>query len=161
MLALRTVILMAALAGCASQGTVTQTGGTTARLPPASTWALGVTGCPEASQCEELRSVLLGQLISSGLARTVIPPGSGAELALDLRVSNLRAVPTAVRVLFGVMAGRNEVASTATVRNPRTGAVLRSFEIKSESASHPFSGESMEVDAYKKLAAQTVEALRP
>ena len=160
MLAFRALALAALLAGCASQGTVTPLSSNNVPLPPASNWALAVTGCPKASQCAELRSVLANQLVSSGLARTVVPSGSMADLAVDLNVSNLRAVPTAVRVLFGAMAGRNEVASTATVRNPRNGAVLRSFQIKSESAAHPFSGESMEVDAYKKLAAQMVEALR-
>ena len=78
---------------------------------------------------------------------------------LDVEVTNIRTVSGAERVFFGAMAGRNEVASTDTVRD-RTGAVLRSFTVQSASAAHPFSGQSGLPDAYRQFAADTISALR-
>lgn len=142
-------------AGCSTQGTVLQTSGA-APLPPAPAWSVAVTGCPQPSQCESIRNQVSLQLLASGLAQSIAAPGG--DRALDIRVTNLRVVPPAARVFGGVFAGRNEVASTVTVRN--RGTVLRTFDVTSASASHIMSGQSFEVDAYKKLAEQVVGQLR-
>ena len=155
---LTTTALMGGLlaAGCSSEGTLLQTSGGGAPLPPASAWSVAVTGCPQASQCESIRNQVSMQLVSSGLARTIAT--SGEDRALDIRVTNLRVVPPAARVFGGVFAGRNEVNSTVTVRS--RGAVLRTFDVKSASGSNMIGGQSFEVDAYKKMASQLVDALR-
>ena len=130
-----------------------------APLPRVASWALSVQGCTEAIQCEELRSSLAGRLVGAGLAERIVAAGQPADLALDVRVSRIRAVSGAARVFGGVLAGRNEVAASETVRD-RNGAVLRSFNVESASASHPFSGQSGLADAYRQFAADTVSALR-
>lgn len=142
-------------AGCSTEGTVLQTSGA-APLPPASVWAVAVTGCPQVSQCESIRNQVSLRLLASGVAQSIAQ--QGCERTLDIRVNNLRVVPPVARVFGGVFAGRNEVASTVTVRS--RGTVLRTFDVTSASASHIMSGQSFEVDAYKKLAEQVVGQLR-
>lgn len=153
---MKRLLILLVLAGCSSQGTVLQTSGGGGPLPPASTWAVSVTGCPQVSQCESIRNQMSMRLVSSGLARSVV--ASGAERVMDIQVSNLRAVPAAARVFGGVFAGRNEVSSTVTVRD--RGAVLRTFDVRAASGSNMMGGQSFEVDAYKKMAEQVVDTLR-
>lgn len=156
------VAVLLAVAGCSTVGTVTPISGSGAAIPSASAWSLTIRGCPEPAQCEELRSAVASRLIGSGLAERVVGPGQSAQLGLDVQVSNVRAVPGAVRVLFGTMAGRNSVTAVGTVTDLRGPArtTLRSFTIESASASHPFSGESSVGDAYRQFATDTVAALR-
>lgn len=147
--------LLLLLAGCSSQGTVLQTSGG-GPVQPASTWAVNVSGCPQASQCESIRNQVALRLVGSGLAQSVV--ASGGARTMDIRVTNLRAVPPAARVFGGVFAGRNEVSSTVTVRSG--GTVLRTFDMKAASGSNMMGGQSFEVDAYKKMAEQVVDTLR-
>ena len=53
-------------------------------------------------------------------------------------VTRVRTVSGVERVFLSVLAGRNEVASTDSLRD-RAGAVLRSFRVESASASYPLS----------------------
>jgi hypothetical protein len=147
------------LAACSTEGTVTPLTGGAVPLPTASTWALSVRGCPEASECEDLRTSLAGRVIGAGLAERVVAPGQPADRSLDVLVTRVRTVSGVERVFLSVLAGRNEVASTDSLRD-RTGAVLRSFKVESASASHPLSGESGLADAYRQFATDTVSALR-
>ena len=151
------------LVACSTEGRVTPlAGGTasiTAPIPAVPSLALSVRGCPQASQCEDFRTSLAGRLVGAGMAERIVAVGQPANLSLDVLVSRVRTVSGAERVLLGTLAGRNEVAATNTLRD-RTGTVLRSFQVESASASHPFSGESSLSDAYRKFATDTVPALR-
>jgi hypothetical protein len=146
------------LAACSTEGKVTPLANSAVPLPAASTWALSVRGCPETSQCEEIRTSLADRLIGTGLAERIVAAGRPADLSLDVLVNQVRTVSGVERVFLGVIAGRNEVASTDTLRD-RTGAVLRSFRVESASASHPLSGESGLSDSYRRFATETVSAL--
>lgn len=154
-LSLMSLVLLAA---CSTEGKVTSLS-TGAAIPRAASWALAVSGCPEAAQCDEVRTSIAARLVGTGLAERIVNAGQPADLSLEVRVSDVRAVPGAVRVLFGVMAGRNSLTSTDTLRD-RQGTVLRTFQVESASASHPFSGESGISDAYRQFANDTVSALR-
>lgn len=147
------------LAACSTEGHVTPLAGGAAVVPPASSWALSVHGCPQPSQCEDLRASLAGRLVGTGLADRVVSGGQPADVSLDVQVTRIRTVSGVERVLFGAMAGRNEVASMDVLRD-RSGTVLRSFTVESASAAHPFSGESGLSDAYRQFAADTASALR-
>ena len=147
------------LAGCSTEGRVTPVSGGAGALPRASSWALSVHGCEDAPDCQEIRTAVAGRMVGDGMAERIVSAGQPADLTLDISVTNVRAVPGAVRVLFGAMAGRNEVASDDVVRD-RNNAVLRSFKVESASAAHPFSGESNLSDAYRQFASDTVSALR-
>ncbi len=157
---MRRLALLALLpiAACSTEGKVTPllTG---AALPASPTWAVGVHGCEKPGDCDTLRSEVAGRLIGAGIADRIVNPGVPAPLALDVNVSRTRTVSVAERVLFGAMAGRNEVGATATVTNA-SGAVLRSYQVESGSAAHPFSGESRQSDAQKRFAADVVSGLR-
>ena len=71
----------------------------------------------------------------------------------------MRSVSGTQRILLGALAGRNSITSTDTLRD-RSGAVLRSFQVESASAAHPFSGESGMSDAYRQYASDTIDALK-
>ena len=150
---------MVTLGACSTEGKVTPLIRSAGPAPTASTWALGVHGCEQVGQCEELRTSLVGRLIGAGMAERVVPYGQAAELSLDVKVDRVRAVSGTERILLGAIAGRNSVTSTDTLRD-RQGNVLRSFRVESASAAHPFSGESGLSDAYRQYAADTVAALR-
>jgi len=147
------------LAACSTEGHVTPLVGGVAVMPRASSWALSVQNCPQPSQCEDLRTSLAGRLVGAGLAERIVSGGQPAELSLDVQVTRIRTVSGVERVLFGAIAGRNEVASMDILRD-RNGTVLRSFSVESASAAHPFSGESGLSDAYRQFAADTASALR-
>jgi hypothetical protein len=148
------------LAACSTEGKMTPlTAGASAPLPAAATWSLAVEGCPESSQCEELRDTLVSHLISAGLATRVMPAGQPVDFVLDVHVTRMRTVSVAARIILGTLAGRNVVVSTDTLRD-QNGAVLRSFEIEGDSAAHPLSGETSLADAYREFATETVTALR-
>ena len=156
-------LLLTGLAACSTTGTVTPLAGSTgAPVPAVTTWSVAVRGCEAPARCEELRSAVASRLVGAGLAERVVVPGQRADMNLDVQVTTLRAVPGAVRVMFGAFAGRNSVAATGTVQDlrGRTPVTLRSFRIESGSASHPFSGESGVADAYRRFAEDVVGALR-
>ena len=131
-------------------------------MPAASTWSVAIRGCEAPARCEELRSAVASRLIGAGLAERVVAPGQRAEMNLDLQVTNPRAVPGAVRGMFGAFAGCNSVTATGRVQNlrGRTPVTPRSFKVESGSASHPFSGESNVGDAYRRFTDDVVGALR-
>ena len=158
MTSLLTLILLSA---CATEGKVVQLSGGQP-IPRASVMSLAVTGCEKVVDCEEIRSAVAGRLIGANLAERIVAPGQPADLALAIQVTNTRTVSGAERVFFGAMAGRNTVASTDTVHSLRGGApvLLRTFKVESGSAAHPFSGESGQSDAFRRFAADTVDALR-
>ncbi len=146
------------LAACSTEGKVTAlTGGTP--LPAARTWALGVQGCGQASQCEDIRSSLVGRLVGAGMAERVVTGNQPHDVTLEVRIERTRTVSGAERVFFGALAGRNEVVSTDRLLD-RSGTVLWSFKVESASTAHPFSGESGASDAYRQFATDTVSALR-
>ncbi len=124
-------------------------------MPAARTWALDVQGCGQASQCEDIRSSLVG----AGMAERVVAGDQPHDVVLEVRIERTRTVSGTERVLFGALAGRNEVASTDRLLD-RSGTVLRSFKIESASAAHPFSGESGASDAYRQFATDRVSAQR-
>lgn len=147
------------LAACSTEGRVTPLTSGGGSLPTGASWALAVRGCPQQSQCDDLRTAVAGRLVGAGMAERIVGAGQTADLSLDVQVTRVRTVSGAERVFLGTLAGRNEVASTDVLRD-RTGAVLRSFQVESASASHPFSGESGLSDAYRQFATDTVSALR-
>lgn len=147
-----------AVAACSTEGKVTPLVSGTA-LPSATTWSVAVHGCETATTCEDLRSEIASRLIGSGLAERITGPAAPAPLTLDVNVSRTRTVSGAERVFFGALAGRNEVGATATVKDGR-GAVLRSYQVESGSAAHPFSGQSGESDAQKRFATDVISGLR-
>lgn len=157
---MRRLALLAVLpiAACSTEGKVTPLV-TGAALPTSPTWAVGVRGCDKPADCQDLRSELAARLIGAGIAERIVTPGVPAPLAIDVNVNRTRTVSGAERVFFGALAGRNEVGATATVTNA-SGTVLRSYQVESGSAAHPFSGESGQSDAQRRFATDVVSGLR-
>ena len=101
---LKPIMLIAGLllvAACSTEGKVTPLTSNATPVPAASVWTLSVQGCPEADQCEDLRTSLAGHLVGAGLAARIAPPGEPADVALDVQVSRVRSVSIAERGVFG------------------------------------------------------------
>jgi len=146
------------LAACSTEGMVTGATGA-APLPRAAAWLVTAQGCEDASLCETIRLAVAQQVLGAGLAERMAVAGQPADRALDIQVTQVRAVSGAARVMLGAMAGRNVVAATNTVRAP-DGTTLRSFKVESASAAHPLSGETSMTDAVRQFAADTTSGLR-
>jgi hypothetical protein len=152
------VILLLALAACSTEGKVTPILSSGTALPAGSVWSVRVTGC-QSTECMDIRSSVVARLMGAGLLTTVTASGQPAPLDLTIEVTNMRTVSTTERILFGAMAGRNEVDATVTLKDDR-GATLRAFQVHSGSAAHPFSGESGQQDAYRQFGNDVVAGLR-
>ena len=156
-------VALVGMAACSTEGKVTPlTSGALAPIPTASVWSLTVKGCERPNDCEDLRSAVAGRLVGANLAERIVAAGQPAQLGLTIDVTRIRTVSGAERVIFGALAGRNEVAATATLQDLRrpTQGVLRSFKAESGSAAHPFSGESNLQDAYRQFSNDVVSGLR-
>ena len=157
------LVALIGVAACSTEGKVTPlTSSVAAPLPAASVWSLTVKGCERLNNCEELRSAIAGRLVGASLAERIVVAGQTAQLSLTVDVNRVRTVSGTERVLFGVLAGRNEVAGLVTLQDLRASSpgTLRSFRVEAGSASHPFSGESGVQDAYREFASDVVSGLR-
>ena len=155
--------LLLGMAACSTEGRITPLiSSSVTPVPTAAVWSLAVRGCERPAECEELRSAIASRLVGANLAERIVAAGQPAQLGLAIDVNRIRTVSGTERVLFGALAGRNEVTATATLQDLRgpTQGVLRSFRAESGSAAHPFSGESGLQDAYRQFSNDIVSGLR-
>ena len=132
-------VLLLGLGACSTEGKITPLTTTATPIPAAGTWSLSVRGCERPAECEELRGTISSRLVGASLAERIVANGQTAQLDLAVDVSRVRTVSGTERVLFGVLAGRNEVAGLVTLQDLRTSSpgTLRSFRVEAGSASHP------------------------
>lgn len=152
-------VLLLALAACSTEGKVTPMLAASAPLPAARSWSLSVHGCQKPSDCNEVRVEVLAALLNASLIEGITPPGQLAPAALDIDVTRIRDVSMGERILFGAMAGRNEIVANVTLKND-AGLPLRSFKVESASAAHPLSGKTSAQDAYRQFGSDIVSGLR-
>jgi len=156
-------IALLGVTACSTEGRVTPLiSGNAEPMPVAATWSLTVRGCERTIDCDDLRSTIAGRLVGANLAEKIVAGGQTAQLGLTVEINRIRTVSGVERVLFGALAGRNEVVATAILQEYRgaTPNTLRSFKVESGSAAHPFSGESGLQDAYRQFATDVVSGIR-
>ena len=84
-----------------------------------------------------LRGQFFGRLISEGVFGRVVQTGGAAKYDVRVRLLTASEVSQVVRILFGVLAGTNEIAAQVDVFDTASNALLVSFTAKEEFASHP------------------------
>ena len=151
-------LLFLSLGACSTEGSMTPVTGAGQAIAAAPVWSIDVTGA-DASRAEEIRDGVLERLIGSSLAQHVVPAGEKADRVLVIEVTRVRHVSSGERLMLGVMAGRNVIVATETVRNAG-GPPLKVFTVDAESAAHPLSGESEFEDALHTFAEKTMDGLR-
>ena len=94
-----------------------------------------------------LRGDLYNKLVAEGIVGSIVPKASDARYRIDVKLLADHEVSTTARVLFGVMAGRNEIVVNVRVTDLADGRQLTMFNCKGKSASHPMSSENAMSDA--------------
>ena len=107
-----------------------------------------------------LRGQLFGRLVSEGVFGRVVQEGEAARYDVRARLLTAAQVSQTARILFGVLAGRNELAVQVEVFDSASRALLVSFTAKGESASHPLSSENDMDDAIREAVNEIIIELK-
>ncbi len=156
------MLLLIGLAGCTAEGAY-KTTGPTAPLQPSydSVKVVINASAPQSPEIvPDLRSAIVGQLISMGRFRRVVGENEPADLVVKLDIINYQRVTVVDRLLVGVFAGRNRITCNVSVTDGKNGTVIRAFEAAGASAAHPLSSEAGYADALREVAKQTALGLR-
>ncbi len=154
---MRAIMLLLAIvvSGCSTEGQVTRLIAGSATLPPSKSWSVVLNGC-EPTACIDIRTAVVARLMGAGVVEGI---SSQSPVVLQIDIERTRSVSTAERVLFGAMAGRNEVEALVTLKDG-SGTAIRSFRVKSGSAAHPLSFEAGVQDAYRQFGNDVVAGVR-
>jgi len=155
------VMLLAS--ACSSSGTLAVKTPKAQAIPTGKVVALAVSSAADEDSkdaADRLRNDLFGRLVSEGLFKQVVQPGQPADYRLSMALSGVEEVSQTSRILFGVLAGSNELKVDGTLVDAANGKTVESFQVTGESASHPLSSENGIEDAVREAAAKTVQALK-
>ena len=154
------LLMLAILAGCSTEGQLTTTAPSNGKIVAGKVAALNVEASDPAVAAQ-LRGQVATQLLGTGMFSNIIGPnGEGADCTITVKLTKVDQVSGVTRVLFGALAGRNEIDGQVTVTDAKTNQVLRSFSFTGESAAHPFSGKSDIKDAEEKAAEEIILGLK-
>ncbi|HYM02822.1 MAG TPA: DUF4410 domain-containing protein [Stellaceae bacterium] len=155
------LVLSLALAGCASEGELKVDSQSS---PLQSSYeSVRVAIQPTAKDSQEIigdvRSSVVGQLLSSGRFHRISADGEPADVIVTVDIVQYERVSVGERILVGALAGRNRVSARVTVSDGRTGSVIRRFEAQGKSAAHPLSSEAGYTDALREFSRQVLLGL--
>ena len=162
-----TLALAVLLAGCSSTGTVKVDKPATGSIDHRATAAVLVSadsaiknkeGVSEAVR--RLRGQLFGRLMSEGVFRQVVHPGEPARYKVEATLLGATEVSQSSRILFGVLAGANELSVRVEVFEQGQPAPIMSLVAKGESASHPMSSQNDMDDAIREVVDEVVLLLQ-
>ena len=106
-----------------------------------------------------LRGQLFGRLVSDGIFRQVVHEGERAKYYVRVRVNTAEQVSMAARIMFGVLAGANELDVRVEVFEESSEISIMAFTVSGESASHILSGESEMEDAIREVVDKIILGL--
>jgi hypothetical protein len=150
------------LTACNSSGTLAVSTPKAEPIPAGKVVALNVTSAEDEDSQDaagRLRNDLFGRLVTEGVFKQVVQPAESADYRMTVALSGVEEVSQASRILFGVLAGSNELKAAVTLVNA-AGTVVEQFTVTGESASHPLSSENGIEDAVREAATKVVQALR-
>jgi hypothetical protein len=149
------------LAGCSSDGRHRQIGTGSALQDSYESVKLVIS--PTAANSTEivpdLRSSVVGQLLSTGRFRRLAAANEDADVVVTVEITDYQRVTVAERVLVGALAGRNRIATKVTITDGRSGERIRGFEASGRSAAHPLSSEGGYSDALREVSKQLMLGL--
>jgi len=140
------------LAACSSTGQTSVKSQKSAAIPSAATAVLKVTADLRKEHrykdraVETIQKQLTDGLVSAGVFRSVLASPAVADYEVNVRINRIRVVTPGGRVMFGFMAGRNNVRVDVSVRKMASGAVVTSFETTGAGASIGWGSQSYGVD---------------
>jgi hypothetical protein len=161
-LAVMGLIALLFLTACNSSGTLAVSTPKAEPIPAGKVVALSVTAAEDEDSQDaagRLQNELFGRLVTEGVFRQVVQSSQPADYRMTVALSGVEKVSQASRILFGVLAGSNELKADVTLVNT-AGKVVEKFTVTGESASHPLSDENGLSDAVREAASKTVQALR-
>ncbi len=103
-----------------------------------------------------LHSQLFNRLVSEGVFVRVVQAGEAATYDVQVRLLTASEVSQGARILFGVLAGANELALQVDVFETASRNLVVSFTAKGESASHPLSSENDMDDAIREAVDEVI-----
>ncbi len=106
-----------------------------------------------------LRGQLFGRLVSDGVFKQVVHEGNPAKYYIRVHVNVADQVSMGARIMFGVLAGANELSVRVEVFEKSSENSIMTFTASGESASHPFSGESEMEDAIREVVNKIIVSL--
>jgi len=106
-----------------------------------------------------LRGQLFGRLVSDGVFKQVVHEGEPAKYYVRVQVNTADQVSMGARIMFGVLAGANELDVRVEVFEESSDNSIMTFTVLGESASHPFSGESEMEDAMREVVNKIILSL--
>jgi hypothetical protein len=106
-----------------------------------------------------LRYQLFGRLVGEGVFSEIVPSGETAKYDVQVRLLAVTEVSQTSRILFGVLAGANELAVRVNVIDTADQNSLVSFMAKGKSASHPLSSENDMDDAIREAVDKVIYEL--
>jgi len=145
------------LAACSAGGNFTvQSATKPTNLPASPSVRIVVTPTADGSDevLADVRSAVLGQLLSDGRFSKVVVANEPTDLVMNIDIVKYAKVTVGERILVGALAGRNRVNLAVKIIQPGSNTVVEAFEADGESASHPLSSESGMSDAVRQAAKQ-------
>ena len=109
---------------------------------------------PEALR--RLHGQLFDRLVSEGVSARVVQAGQTARYDFRLCLLTATEVSPGARILFGVLAGANQLAVQVDVFETASRNLVVSFTAKEESASHPLSSENDMNDAIREAVDEVI-----
>jgi len=106
-----------------------------------------------------LRGQLFGRLVSDGVFKQVVHEGDPAKYYVRVQVNVADQVSMGARIMFGVLAGANELDVRVEVFEESSDNSIMTFTASGESASHPFSGESEMEDSIREVVNKIILTL--
>jgi hypothetical protein len=154
------LLMLGFLAGCSTEGQLTTTAPSNGKVVAGKVAALNVEASDPAIAAQ-VRGQVATQLLGTGMFTNITGPnGEGADCTITVKLTKVDQVSGVSRVMFGALAGRNEIDGLVTVTDAKTNQTLRSFSFTGESAAHPFSGKSDIKDAEEKAAEEIILGLK-
>jgi hypothetical protein len=160
---LAALVLVLLVPACGSSGTLTVAQPKTQAIPPGKVAALSVTAEDDADSrnaAARLREILGDRLVAARLFKEVVPAGQPADYRITIALSDVDTVSDAGRILFGVMAGDNELTGDVTVIDVKSGGMVTRFQVTGAAPSTPIEGENGIEGAIRQAAKQTIEGLK-
>jgi hypothetical protein len=137
------------ISGCSSKGELQVQRGLDTRIDHGAAASINVQPDERVEKTEamlkavrRLHAQLFGRLVSEGVFAQVVQAGEAAQYDVQVRLLAATEVSQSARILFGVLAGANELAVRVDVFNTTNHALLVSFTAKGKSALHPLSSEN-------------------
>ena len=158
-----TILSLFVIPGCSSKGELRVQHNLDTRIDHGAVASLSVQPDERVKKTEAVReavrrlhSQLFNRLVSEGVFARVVQAGETATYDVRVRLLTESEVSQGARILFGVLAGANELALQVHVFETASRNLVVSFTAKGESASHPLSSENEMDDAVREAVDEVI-----